>query len=66
MIQRTCRSLAICDIFTPTTWAVEAYSGLFWRNDPLTELVVPVALLLAAGLGGLALARVFARRLERV
>lgn len=51
---------------TPTTWAVEAYSGLFWRNDPLTELVVPVALLLAAGLGGLALARVFARRLERV
>ena len=51
---------------TPTAWAVEAYSGLFWRNDPLGSLVVPVALLLGAGLGGLLLARVFARRLERV
>jgi hypothetical protein len=29
-------------------------------------LVLPVALLLGAGLGGLVLARVFARRLERV
>ncbi len=51
---------------TPTTWAVEAYSGLFWRNDPLIDLVVPVALLAASGFGGLLLARVFARRLERV
>lgn len=51
---------------TPTTWAVEAYSGLFWRNDPPADLVLPVALLLGAGLGGLALARLFARRLERV
>ena len=51
---------------TPTTWAVEAYSGLFWRNDPLADLVLPVVLLLGAGLGGLVLARAFARRLERV
>ncbi len=51
---------------TPTTWAVEAYSGLFWRNDPLSSLVLPVALLFGAGLIGLLLARVFARRLERV
>lgn len=49
---------------TPTTWAVEAYSGLFWRGDPTTALLLPVALLAGVGLGALGLARWFARRDE--
>lgn len=51
---------------TPTAWAVEAYSGLFWRGQPLTELWLPVAVLLASGLVGALLARRLARRDERI
>ncbi len=50
--------------FTPTTWAVEAYSGLFWRGDPATSLLLPVGLLLGVGIGSLGLARRLARRDE--
>jgi ABC-2 type transport system permease protein len=49
---------------TPTTWAVEAYSGLFWRGDPMAALVLPIGLLAAIGLAGLGLARWLARRDE--
>lgn len=49
---------------TPTTWGVEAYSAIFWRDEPLGATLVPVALLAAAGLAALGVARVLARRFE--
>jgi ABC-2 type transport system permease protein len=48
--------------FTPTTWAVEAYSGLFWRGDPWQALLLPVALLFSTGIAALAAAGWIARR----
>jgi ABC-2 type transport system permease protein len=36
--------------FTPTTWVVEAYSALFWRNAGATELLLPCSLLALVGL----------------
>lgn len=52
--------------FTPTTWAIEAYSGLFWRGQPLGEILLPMLLLLATGIGALLLARLLARRAEQL
>ena len=49
---------------TPNAWALEAYTSVFWRGDPLTTLVVPVTLLATAAGIGLLLARYNARRLE--
>jgi ABC-2 type transport system permease protein len=49
---------------TPTTWALEAYTRLLWRSQPLASLALPVSMLLATGLLGLALARRAARRWE--
>lgn len=51
---------------TPTTWGVEAYSALFWRDEPLAAVQLPVGLLLIAGLAALGLARLLARRFERL
>jgi ABC-2 type transport system permease protein len=51
---------------TPQTWALEAYTRLFWRDQPLLDLATPLALLLACGLGGLLLARRLAARSERL
>jgi ABC-2 type transport system permease protein len=49
---------------TPTTWAVEAYSSLFWRGEGVAAVLLPVGLLLLSGLAGAAVARHLARRLE--
>jgi ABC-2 type transport system permease protein len=49
---------------TPTTWALEAYTALFWRDDPASALVLPVALLLATAALALLLARRLTRRWE--
>jgi ABC-2 type transport system permease protein len=46
---------------TPTTWALEAYTSVFWREEPLAALGRPVALLLATA----AAAHLVARRLAR-
>lgn len=48
--------------FTPNTWALEAYTREFWRGEPLSALLVPLALLVGAGLVGWWLALVSARR----
>lgn len=47
---------------TPNTWALEAYSGIFWRGEPLTAVLLPVALLAGTGIGGWLLARALAHR----
>jgi ABC-2 type transport system permease protein len=49
---------------TPNAWALEAYTSIFWRGDPLTALGLPLSLLAVAALVGLMLARRNARRLE--
>ncbi len=52
--------------FTPNTWALEAYTKLFWRDEPLSALALPVAVLAGAGLLSLAFARLMMRRWESV
>ncbi len=47
---------------TPNTWALEAYSGVFWRGDDLLAVALPIGLLIAAGIGGWLLARMLASR----
>ena len=47
---------------TPNTWALEAYSGVFWRGDPLTAVWLPVALLFTVGIAGWLIARTLAHR----
>jgi ABC-2 type transport system permease protein len=49
---------------TPNTWALEAYTSIFWRDEPISELLVPWAMLTAAALAGLLISRRLARRLE--
>jgi ABC-2 type transport system permease protein len=51
---------------TPNTWGLEAYTSVFWRGDSLDALVLPLALLVASGLVGLAVAQGLARRWERL
>ncbi len=35
---------------TPNTWALEAYSGIFWREDALIDIAAPVGALLGTAL----------------
>jgi ABC-2 type transport system permease protein len=49
---------------TPNTWALEAYTAIFWRDEPATSLLLPWAMLVVAGVVGLWIAQVAARRLE--
>lgn len=49
---------------TPNTWALEAYTAIFWRDETATALLVPWAMLAATAAVGLLLARRAARRLE--
>jgi ABC-2 type transport system permease protein len=48
---------------TPNTWALEAYSGLFWRSEPLLALLPRCAGLFGVGLLTLAISHLLARRL---
>lgn len=49
---------------TPTTWALEAYTAVFWRGERLAALALPVGMLLGfAALASLAAVRL-ARRWE--
>lgn len=51
--------------FTPNTWAVEAYGGIFCREQSLAEVAIPCLVLLGSGLAALALAVALARRSVR-
>jgi ABC-2 type transport system permease protein len=46
---------------TPTTWALEAYTAVFWRGEPLVALALPLGMLL----GFAALASLLALRLAK-
>jgi ABC-2 type transport system permease protein len=56
------QSLQAVGWLTPNTWALEAYSGIFWRGDDFLAVLLPVSLLLATGLAGWLLARMIASR----
>lgn len=47
---------------TPNTWALEAYSGILWRGDGLTSVLLPVGLLFFSGMLGWFAARWLAAR----
>lgn len=47
---------------TPNAWAIEAYTSIFWRGDPLGTLATPVAVLVGFGAVSFVLARLLARR----
>jgi ABC-2 type transport system permease protein len=45
-------------------WAIEGFTRVFWREEPLSSLAVPILVLLAFGLAFFAIARRLARRWE--
>jgi ABC-2 type transport system permease protein len=47
---------------TPNTWALDAYSSIFARADGYAALLLPWAVLASAGVAGLIVAHVLARR----
>lgn len=49
---------------TPNTWALEAYTSIFWRDEAISQLILPWAMLVAAALLGLLVAQRLARRLQ--
>jgi ABC-2 type transport system permease protein len=66
MVPRFFMPRALQDLgwLTPTTWALEAYTAVFWRGEPLAALAWPVGLLLAFAAATTLVARRLARRWE--
>ena len=46
------------------TWAIEGFTRVFWREEPLQALIVPVAVLVGTGLVFFAIAMRLTRRFE--
>ncbi|MGO4883416.1 MAG: ABC transporter permease [Bryobacteraceae bacterium] len=51
-------------LITINAWAIDGYTKVFWRDEPITHLAPQVAVLLGAGLVLFAIARRFARKWE--
>jgi ABC-2 type transport system permease protein len=49
-------------LFTFNSWAIDGYTKVFWRDQPVTRLGPQIAVLLTSGLVLFLLARIFARR----
>lgn len=66
MVPRFFMPPALQDVgwLTPTTWALEAYTAVFWRDEPLAALALPVGMLLAFAAVATVLATRLARRWE--
>jgi ABC-2 type transport system permease protein len=48
--------------FTPKTWAIEAYYGVFWRQETLSDVIPEIVSLLALAVVGTASALIVSRR----
>ena len=48
------------------SWAIEGFTDVFWRNEPLTSIALPVAVLVAWGVAFFIGARYLTRRWETV
>ncbi len=53
-------------LLTFNAWAIDGYTKVFWRDEPVSHLVPQVAVLLASGVLLFLIARHFARRWESV
>lgn len=51
---------------TPNTWAIEAYSGIFWRDELLADIALPCVLLVTLGAFCLGGAQLLAARRTRI
>jgi ABC-2 type transport system permease protein len=51
-------------LFTFNAWAIDGYTKVFWRDEPILHLLPEGSVLVGAALAFLALARLFARRWE--
>jgi ABC-2 type transport system permease protein len=51
-------------LFTINAWAIDGFTKVFWRDEPVSALWPQVLVLLATGIALFALARWFARRWE--
>ena len=49
-------------LFTFNSWAIDGYTKVFWRDEPVLHLGPQVVVLLASGIALFLLARLFARR----
>jgi ABC-2 type transport system permease protein len=49
-------------LFTFNSWAIDGYTKVFWRDEPVTHLGPQVAILIGSGLVLFVIARFFARR----
>jgi ABC-2 type transport system permease protein len=50
---------------TPNTWALEAYTEIFWRDGGLADLLLPWSMLAVAAVVTLLLSQLLARRWQR-
>lgn len=48
--------------FTPNTWAIEAYYGVFWRHETLSDVIPEIVSLVAMAVVGTASALIVSRR----
>ena len=51
-------------LFTFNAWAIDGYTKVFWRDEPISHLWPQVGVLVGAAIAFFALARFFARRWE--
>lgn len=57
-------SMQKAGLFTINAWAIDGFTKIFWRNEPLSHLLPQVAVLTAIGVVLFAIARRVARRWE--
>jgi ABC-2 type transport system permease protein len=51
-------------LLTFNAWAIDGYTKVFWRDEPILQLAPQVAVLIGAGMVLFLIARRFARRWE--
>jgi len=51
---------------TPNAWALDAYTGTFWRGEELTDLTTAWIVLVTVGVVSLIGAHIFGRRFEKI